>query len=169
MRTFVVDKDTDLQTLSARLLDQRTRKGQGGAALERLRLLNPHADPKKLTAGTVLFLPDVPGFKASAGVSETEAPRTEFEALVEAALKRAGERAAAGFAVREAERAAVSKALGSTAFKNATRTDERLKPQGEAAAAAMEQEAVDDKEARRALATVSEAALAALARLRKLG
>ena len=66
MRILVIKQDTDLQALSGRLLSAKLSGDQADSALEALQHLNPHADLKKLRIGTVLLVPEAPGFKASA-------------------------------------------------------------------------------------------------------
>lgn len=73
MRLFVVKQASDLQSLSSQLLDGGSKPAPKSAArtaaLERVKLLNPHVDFRHIEAGTVLALPDSAEIKESQGRS----------------------------------------------------------------------------------------------------
>jgi hypothetical protein len=168
LRTFVVESDTSLQSLGTSLLDARFRGAQADAALERLKALNPHADPERIAAGTVLFVPDSPGFKASASTSTQTAPLEDFRALLSSALRDAASIMTTGNSARAAERADVAAVIKSAAFKRVAGDDKDLAQQVSDAQKALATEESDDKQAEGTLATMSKAALAALAQIGKL-
>lgn len=169
MRTFVVKSDTNLQSLSGTLLDARFRGAQADAAMERLKALNPHTDPGQIRAGTILFVPDSPGFKTSATASTQAGPIDEFRALLSSALSDAASSMKTGNAQRAAERADVTAAIKSAAFKRIVGDDKDIAQQASDAQKAMATDESDDKQAEEALAAMSKAALDALTRLGRLG
>jgi len=168
LRTYVVKTDTDLASLRSALLDARFSGAQADAAMERLKALNPHADLAKLKDGAVLFLPDLPAFKASVGTAAQTTPIDDFRALVASALNDAAGNVRTGNATRAAERADVAAALQSPAFKRVVGDDKVLAQQADDAQKALASEESDDKLAAETLATMSKAALAALAQIGKL-
>lgn len=168
-RTFIVTKKTSLKALGKTMLDARFQEAQAEAALDELRKANPHVDPAALPAGTIIVVPDTPGLKASAGESVSKGPRDSLGALAQKALEGAVQRSQAGLQARGAERAEIAKALKSAAFRNATDVPDSVKQQAQEAGKAMADEDKKDQEAAARLAEMSGAALAALARLDKLG
>src|SRR5262245_53560089 len=129
LRTFVVKGDTNLKSLGSTLLDARFGGAQADAALDRLKALNPHANPERIPAGTVLFVPDSPGFKASAATSTQAAPLDDFRALLSSALTDAASNMKAGNAQRAAERADVSAVVKSAVFKRIAGDDKDIAQQ----------------------------------------
>src|SRR4051812_37488086 len=115
MRTIVIKGDTTLQDLSKRLLDQRLGAQKAEAALAELKALNPHVDLEKLAPGTLLFVPNAPGFTSSSTDSPTAEPQDDFLKLLQGALRVAAADLEAGLVARAKERADVSTALRSTA------------------------------------------------------
>lgn len=168
LRTFVVKSETNLQSLGTTLLDARFRGAQADAALERLKALNPHIDPEKIPAGTALFVPDSPGFKASAATSTQAALIDDFRALLSSALSDAASSMKAGNAARAAERADVAAVLKSAAFKRVAGDDKDLAQQVSDAQKSMATEESDEKQAEETLAAMSKAALAALVQIGKV-
>lgn len=87
MRVTVIDKK-NLQVFSKLLGD----KIGSGSALERLKNLNPHVDFKKIEPGTVLLIPDAPGFRDAESFSVTggafDALREQMLASVDIAASR---------------------------------------------------------------------------------
>jgi hypothetical protein len=167
-RTFVVKKDSDLRSLSSALLDARFRGPQADGAMERLKALNPHADLDKVPAGTVLFVPDSPGFKPSVGTSAQSGPIDEFRSLVSSALNDASARLRSGNAARASERSDVAAALKSAAFKRVAGDDKDVAQQASDAQKAMATEESEDKQAEETFEAASKAVLASLAQLGKL-
>lgn len=164
-RTFIVTKKTSLDALGKTMLDARFQETQAAAALNELREANRHVDPANVAPGTVIVVPNTPGFKQSAGEPVSKGPRDSLRALLQGALERAVQESSAGLQARATERAEVAKALKSTAFRNATDLPDATKQQFEEAAKAMADDAKKDEEAAERLAATSGAALAALARL----
>lgn len=168
LRTFVVKGDTNLRSLGNTLLNARFRGAQADAALERLKALNPHADPERIPAGTVLFVPDQPGFKASAATSTQAGPLDDFRALLSSALSDAARNMKTGNAQRAAERADVSAVVKSAVFRRIVGDDRGIALQVSDAQKAMAAEESDDRQAEEALSAMSKAALEALTRLGRL-
>jgi hypothetical protein len=167
-RTFTVRSEITLQALGATLLDARFSGAQAEAAMERVKLLNPHVDFQRIAPGTVIFLPDAPGLKATVGAAAQTGPMDEFRALLTGALEDAASRLKAGNAARATERADLSAALRSATFKRVTGEDRNIAAQVTEAQEAMANEERADKQAEENIATMSKAVLAALAQLRKL-
>ena len=167
LRPLIIKKDTDLKSLASAVLDARF-KGSQVAALAQLEAVNPHVDPNKISAGTVVLVPDTPGFKAAAASSIQSQPFGDFSTMVAGALGAAAESMKTGNAARAAERAGVAAAVKSAAFKRLTANDPDVVKQAEEALKAADKEAADDKQAEATLAAVSKAGLAALEQLAKI-
>lgn len=86
LRTFVITEKTDLKTLSGKLLDARFTGARADAAIEALKRLNPQVDFDKIGRGTVLFVPDAPGFRATSTDLIPAEVLDDFEKLVEDGL-----------------------------------------------------------------------------------
>lgn len=168
VRTLVVKQATDLQSVGSILLDARFGGTQSDAAIERLRELNPHVDPKKIPAGTVLFVPDAPAFKASASSSPQVIPLADFSTVVSGALDDLAEGLKTDAAARAAERSDLASVLKSAPLKRAIGDDKDLAQQVADAQKAITAEEKDDKQAQEALASMSKAALATLSQIGKL-
>lgn len=167
-RTVTVKTETTLRALGPTLLDARFRGEQVDAAMDRLKALNPHADPERIPAGTILFVPDTPAFKASAAASPQAAPIEEFRVMLSGALTDAANRLKTANAARAAERADLSAVLKSAAFKRAAGDDRDVLQQVGDAQKVLAAEEAEDKQAEETLTAMSKAALAALAQLTKV-
>ena len=167
-RTVIVKTDTTLRALGPTLLDARFRGDQVDAALDRLKALNPHADPEKIAAGTVLFVPDTPAFKASASTSPQAQPLDDFRAMLTTALTDSAARLKSANAARAAERADLTTVLKGAAFKRASGDDADVVKQVSDTQKALATEETEDKQAEEALAAMSKAGLAALAQVTKI-
>jgi hypothetical protein len=167
-RTFTVRNETTLQALGATLLDARFSGAQADAAMERVKALNPHVDFQRIAPGTVIFVPDAPGVKATVGTAAQSGPMDDFRALLSGALSDAASRLKDGNAARAAGRADLSAALRSAAFKRVTGEDRDIARQVSEAQEAMAGEESADKQAEENLAAASKSVLAALAQLRKV-
>lgn len=167
-RTVIVKTDTTLRAFGPTLLDARFRGEQVEVALDRLKALNPHADPERIPAGTILFVPDTPAFKTSASTSPQAAPLEEFRTMLTTALADAAGRLKTANAARAAERTDLTTVLRSAAFKRATGEDREVLQQANDAQKALGAEETEDKQAEESLAVMSKAALAALAQLAKV-
>ena len=62
MRTILIKQAMDLQQVGAKLV---AKSANADTAMNALKTLNPHVDFKKIAAGTVLLVPDSPGFKTA--------------------------------------------------------------------------------------------------------
>ena len=168
VRTFTVKNDTTLQALGTTLLEARFSGAQAEAPMERLKALNPHVDPQKISAGTVLFVPEAAGLKATAGTAPQAASLDNFRALLSGALGDAASRLKAANAERAAGRAELAAAIKSAGFKRVTGDDHDIAQQVSDAQQEMANEERADKESEDTLATVSKAAQAVLAQIRKV-
>jgi hypothetical protein len=168
MRMLVIKQDADLESLSSHLLSVRLGSSQAKSALESLRALNPHADFTKLSAGTVLLVPDEPTFKASASDSVPGKALADFEQLVHDGLNSATERLKAGKAARAAERADVTAVFKTAAVKRLLESDAELKQQVADATKGFKEDQQAAEQAEHALTVASKAASAALAAVRKV-
>ncbi len=168
MRILVIKQDTDLQALSGRLLSAKLSGDQADSALEALQHLNPHADLKKLRIGTVLLVPEAPGFKASATDAVADETFVGFQRLVRGALSSAADNLKAGNAERASERDEFAAVVKRAAVKRMIDSDAELKQQVADAAKAHKDEEQQAEQAEQNLATASKAALAKLTELGKL-
>jgi hypothetical protein len=168
MRMLVIKEATDLSALRSRLLNARLSGEQASAALANLQALNPHADLSAVGAGTVLFVPDAPGFKASGSMSVAEDAFGEFQKFVRGALGDAAKRLKDGNAAQAEERDQVAAALRTAAVKRALESDPALKEQIAEASRTFKQEQQRGEQAEEALAEAGKAALAKLTALGKL-
>jgi hypothetical protein len=168
LRTFVVKEKMDLQTLRGHLLDARFRGDQADVSLDVLKQLNPHADLAKLTPGTVLLVPDAPGFKPSASASVSAKPFDEFQKSAASALDEAIGKLKAGNEVRAAERAAVSAFVKGAVFRRIVADNEGVRKQAEEALETIAEQEKLDSQATENFEAASRSAMAALAQLGKL-
>jgi hypothetical protein len=168
MRMLTIRNDTDLQELSSLLLDARLSRARSDAALDALQAVNPHADLKKLRAGTVLFVPETSGFKASASVSVQGNALGDFQQMVRNVLGQAAEKLKAGNATRAGERDAVAAVIGTAAVKRILDSDAELMKQVTEETKASEEDQKQADQAEQALAAASRAVLAKLTELSKL-
>jgi len=167
VRTFVVRENMDLQGVSGQLLDSRFRGARADTALGELKRLNPHADLAALKPGTVLLVPDGPGFKATAGASPTAAAFADFRKTAGAALDQAGASAKAGLEARAADRARIMETLKGAVFRRLIAGDETLRQQADDAAKSLASAEEQDKKADQAFSTAIKSAIAALDELGK--
>ena len=168
LRPIILKQDTSFQTLATDMLRTRLSKAQSDAALDKLKVANPHVEKDKIAAGTVVLVPDAPGFKSAGTTSLLSEPFDDFGALATAALGAAAERVKAGAVARDRDRAELAAALKSAAFKRATANDPEVVRQAEAALKAAEQDAAADKAAAEAFAGIEEGVKEVLAALRKV-
>ena len=165
MRTIVLDKATSVEELRARLLGE---KPFPDGALEKLKGLNPHLAFKRIPAGSVLLLPDLPGLRKDEGSSVTADPFDGLEETLLAAVDAAATRAREGARALLAEQKEVTSVIKSAAFRRAVEADPALGEQVEAAAQTFKQDQEDAKanaETLKALRQETAAELAALAKL----
>lgn len=162
MRMIVIDKTTDLQGLTARLL------GTGDSAVQNLQRLNPHLDLKRLAPGAVVLVPDQPG----AGEGESASVNGEsFAAFMQAAttaLDLAAARVRSGFEARLAEQKDVQAVLKAPALKRALDGDPDLKKQIDALAPGFKEDAQAAKASESAMKTLLSESATELAVLAKL-
>jgi hypothetical protein len=166
MRIFITKTDTDLQGLGASLL---RRSNTASAALERIMALNPQIeDFQRLSAGTVLILPEGPEFKAGAG---TAVSGEGFDAIAEElgrGMKAVESRADDRFAALRADHAEVSAAMKSAASRRLIESDPALKKQLQAAEVRFKADQKRAAETQEQLIEVQKFALAEFEKLQKM-
>jgi hypothetical protein len=168
MRMIVIKQETDLQGLSSKLLSARLTSDKAHSALQSLQALNPHVDLKKVASGTVLLVPDAPGFKVSASDSVPGNALADFQQLVENNLDAAAARLKAGNAERDARRADVAAVLKVPAVQRLIETDPDFKQQLEDATRAAKQDQQREAQAGQTLDAAAKGALTELAAVAKL-
>ncbi len=133
MRRFVIKQETDLDGLSAKLLRTRIGDTSAGAAIDRLKALNPHVDFTRLAAGTVLFVPDIPELKKGASTSLGGETFEAFVKEVDTSLSISSARVKEGFERISLDRTSVSAVLKTASVKRLVEGDPVLKKQLESA------------------------------------
>jgi hypothetical protein len=169
MRTFIVGEDTNLRGVSEKLLHANLSHVRSEAALKALQELNPHADLNRLAPGTVLFVPDTPGFKVTTTSSATEGPLAALRELLDNALHLALEETATGDQTRLAEQEDIVKALDDGTVRKLM-ADRTVGAQIRDAVNAVRKGFEADRElAARAEQTITDVGKAAAAKLTELG
>lgn len=169
MRTFIVGEETKLKAVSERLLHANLSNVRSDAALKALREANPHADLNKLARGTVLFVPDAPGFKVSTTSSATEGPLTALHDLLDEALRAALEETSAGNSACLADQDQTVKAFDDGTVKKAI-SDPTIGPQIRDSINTVKKGFEADRElAARAEKNITDVGKAAIAKLNELG
>jgi hypothetical protein len=166
IRMLVVGEDTS--DIAGLVLRSGLSSGRAATAIAALQTLNPHADLAKLSAGTVLLVPDAAGFKTSASVSVSGQAFAGFKQLVQNALSSAANDLKTSSAARAADRAEVTAVVESDAFKRLLDADAALKQQVAHAIKAFADEQQQAEQAEQAIADVSKSVLASLTQLGKL-
>jgi hypothetical protein len=166
MRIFITKADTDLQELSATLL---RRSSDADTALERVKALNPQIeDFRRLSAGTVLLLPDGPEFKARAGIAVSGEGFDTIAEEVGHGIKSVKSRAEDRFAALRADHAEVAAALKSAAARRLVESDPALRSGLEAAAERFRENEKRAVETQQQLVEVQKFALAEFEKLQKM-
>ncbi len=165
MRMVTIKDRTDFEALSARLLKANLSSPQSEKALASLRALNPHTDMRDMPAGTVLLVPDTPGFKVSESDPVLGDPLGELQKIVQTALDQAAGNLKANRAARAAERAEITAVLKGDAIRRLMDLDGELKQQVADVSKVLKEEEADQAE--EVLARTSKAALAKINELRK--
>jgi hypothetical protein len=168
MRMLVIKQNTDAQALSDQLLKAKISSAQSESALTQLQALNPHVDLTKLSAGTVLLVPDLPSIKITPTDPVHGQAFADFQKLVGNSLDEAVTSLRVDSRDRAAERSAVTAALKVTAVTRAIGSDATLKAQAAAVSKTFAQDQQLDKDTVSAAASASKDALATLAKLSKL-
>ncbi|WP_456621081.1 MULTISPECIES: hypothetical protein [unclassified Bradyrhizobium] len=169
MRTFIVGDETKLKTVSEKLLHANLSNVRSEAALKALQEANPHADLNKLAPGTILFVPDTPGFKVSTTSSAAEGPLAALHELLDKALRLALEETSAGNNARIAAQDLTIKAFDDGTVKKLL-TDPTVGSQIRETANTVRKSFEADRElAARAEKTITDVGKAATAKLTELG
>jgi hypothetical protein len=167
-RMLVVKEDTDLHGVTTVLLRAGLSDARAGSAREALRAMNRHLDPDRIPAGTVLLVPDEPGFNASASRPVVGDPLAGFQHIMTTELIAAAQKLKAGNAARADEHARVTSVEKTAAFKKIVAADPMLKQQLEDAAKAFKIDQENAVQAEQALDVATKGALAELTSLAKL-
>ena len=166
MRILVTEKERDLEELAASVA--RTPRA-AGAALERIRQLNPHlAEAKKVPKGGMLLLPEGTDIKAGVGTSISGVSLENVAASFDSGIRAVATRASSRFETLAADQSAVRTALKGAAAKRVVDADPLLKKQLAAADAQFKAEQKLATESRDELAELSKVAQAEFERLLKL-
>src|SRR4029077_4178916 len=110
----------------------RSSSAQSESALTQLQALNPHVDLTKLSAGTVLLVPDLPSIKITPTDPVHGQAFADFQKLVGNSLDEAFTSLRVDSRDRAAERSDVTAALKVTAVTRAIGSDATLKAQATA-------------------------------------
>ena len=171
MRTFIVGDDTKQQAIGDKLLLANLSRIKSEAALKALQALNPHADLARLAPGTVLFVPDTPGFKLSASASTVDAPFAVLQGLLETSLKIALAATETENRRRTAEQADFASAFENGALKRLAEVDAATGKNVKLRIAALQKSFAADRrqgvQAENDIAAIGKAALDKLADLKK--
>ena len=123
MRFLVIKQDTSLQALAAQLVKDGTGEA---AALDRLRVLNPHLDLQRVGKGAVLLVPDSAGYQAEGDKAGDEGFEL-FAREVASALREGTSRATDALAAAEAREKEVGKLFRSAVIRKLSDEDEALR------------------------------------------
>jgi hypothetical protein len=164
----VIKQNTNLQALGTRLLSSSLAGGQTDPALAALQALNPHVDLNKVTAGTVLLVPDTPNFDASASDPVSGDVIDDFRAMVSEGLAAAATRLKVANEARSVQRADVTAVLKLAAVKKAIEANADLKAEVEEGLKASKDDAQQATEAEKILESATKGALAELTSLANL-
>jgi hypothetical protein len=168
-RVVVIRNETDLESLTGKLLRSRVSEAQARSAAESLARLNPHiADVTKLAPGMVVLVPDSPTFNESASEPAAGGAVDDLHKLVRGGLVAAATRMKAANSERATERAEVVNAQKTAAVKKAMEADPHLKEQLEEAAKSAKAAQQDAAQAEKTMAGMVEGAESELAALAKL-
>lgn len=131
MRMVVIQPESiDAKALVARLIG---KGGDSDSALKTLQRINPHLDFTRLTAGTVLLVPDAPDFETSESVSIAGQGLAALDARFREAAEGARLRVRGSYEALAIQRKDVNGALKTAAVKRLVESDPDLKKQLEEA------------------------------------
>lgn len=173
MRLIVIEKASDLQALSARLL-KNPASGRSDsqevsqATLEQIKMLNPHADFQHLQVGTVLLLPDTPELKDADSQPLAGNSFEDFATHIGQGLAAVAQRMCSGAEALSADSAGVKAVLEIDDVKNLIKGDLSLSTQLDEAGSEFSHAQKQAKESARQLETLKEGLNAELAALRKM-
>jgi hypothetical protein len=165
MRLIVIKQNTDLQGLGSALLKAGSGAASQQAALQRVQALNPHADLGKLSAGTVLLVPDSPYVDTGSTRSLGGDAFDGFAADVAAGLAAVAQRIRAAADAVTADRTAVAAVVKTAAVKRLVDSDAVLAKQLADADARSRLELTQAQDGAKAVDAMQKAAAADLARL----
>lgn len=168
-RMLTIDQNTrNLKDVTDLLLKANLSNAQASSTIEAVRTLNPGVNFNQLTAGTVIFVPDLPSLKVSVSDSVSAAPLDDLQQLVRQALDGAAKDSKTGNDTRAAERADVTAAMKIAAVARILAGDAELKQLAADVIKSFNDEQQQTDQAEHALAAASKAALATLTEVSKL-
>jgi hypothetical protein len=135
MRLIVIKEPTDLSTLAGTLLRKGTPPDTVASTLDRVKALNPHVDPTRLDAGTVLLLPDAPAIAGNVGNSPGRDAFKDFGTDVTAGFTAAARAVSASIDAVTSNRTAVAAVLKTAGVRRLIDSDPALKLQVDTATA----------------------------------
>jgi hypothetical protein len=168
MRRFVIDQDTDIESLQSQLLDGRLGGDRAAAAVRMLQDHNPHVDfSRRLTAGTMLLIPDSRDFKASTSRAVADDMLDDLQQRVRNGLDAMAARLKEGNEARAAERTELETVLKSAAVKRVL-ADPEIKAELGDFSMIFKEEQRQESEAQRALESATQGVMAELTALASL-
>lgn len=168
MRMLVIKQSTDVQALSDQLLKAKVSSAQSESALTQLQALNPHVDLTKLSAGTVLLVPDLPSIKITPTDPVHGQAFADFQKLIGDSIDEALATLRMDARDRAAERSRVTVALKVAAVTQAVGSDAMLKAQAAAVSKTFTEDQQLDKDTETAVSNANKRAVAKLTELGKL-
>ena len=165
MRMIVIKQSTDFKSLGTLLLGPNAGSSK---TLEVIKQLNPHVDFNRITAGSVLLIPDAPDLKAGETVSVSGETFGAFTQQAMAGFDAAATRVSAAHSKRLTDQKEFSGLLKLAAIKRALESDPELKNQFDAASEVFKQDQVQAKVAEESLKLIKEGMGAEFAALAKL-
>lgn len=165
MRFFVVKQDTNLKSLSQKLV--KADQENATASIERLKTLNPHIDATRIATGTVLLVPDTADFNSD----ESDSVGGSFEDFsrdVTAALHTVSGRVQKGLAQQDERGKELGKVLKSAALKKLTADDSELRKRVEETGNRIAAEAKEAKQVTSRLADMEQGLIAELKKFQSL-
>lgn len=165
MRFFVIKQDTNLKSLSQKLV--KADQDNATAAMERLKALNPHVDATHIATGTVLLVPDTADF-SSEDSDSVGGSFEDFRRDVTAALQTVGGRVRQGIAQQDERGKELGKVLKSAAIKKLTADDSELRKRVEDTGNRIAAEAKEAKQVASRLTDMEQGLIAELKKFESL-
>ena len=140
MAMMIVGSEKNLSQLKPRLFTGRVSRASLAKVNAAVVAANPTVDVTRLKPGMVLTIPDVPDVKMEADLSVDDITRKSIEQVsqqFDAALETAAGASVAALKRSKAERAKISKVIGSAQVTRATRSNKELASEVKATKAAL--------------------------------
>lgn len=146
MRTFVAKSGQTLKEIGAELIDARVSKAQADAALKSIRALNPNIGTGRLKAETVVLIPAGQGIKTGPTKAAKDDPTAMLTDEFERAARETRAAVLTGIKTRADERAEISAAFKSDAFKRALEANKDLAAKAELVKKALSEDEAADRQ-----------------------